>query len=158
MLEHIFRNISDIRVFDVMVEFILDDKEETEESNELLNRDEINIINFDGIMDMLGYEDYKRIEVEDSLSHLIRQKILGIKKVKEEGVTGCKICKYAEKLRIPRMGEHKKHLPEEVSIGYIDHYYMKTNEITNGLRSAAFAHIFLTIEEEICIDAKILNE
>lgn len=149
MLEHIFRNINDIRLFDVMVEFILDDEEEKKVANELLNLAETNIIDFDGIMDMLDYKDYKRLEVEDSLEHLVRQKILGIKKVKDEGTTGCKICKYAEKLKIPRMGEHKKHIPEEISIGYIDHYYMKMNEITSGLRSAAFAHIFLSLEDKI---------
>lgn len=152
MLEHIFRNINDIRIFDVMVEFVLDDKEEKKESDELLNLAETNIIDFDGIMDMLDYRDYKRIEAEDSLDHLVRQKILGIKKVKVEGKTGCKICKYAEKLKIPRLGEHKKHLPEETSIGYIDHYYMKMNEITNGLRSGVFAHVFLSIEDKIDID------
>lgn len=148
MIEHIFRNINDIRVFDIMVEFVLGEEEEKKEVNEL-NLKETNIIDFDGIMDMLSYKDYKRIEVEDSLDHLVRQKILGIKKVKTEGSTGCKICKYAEKLKIPRMGEHKKHIPEEKSIGYIDNYYMITNGITNGLRSAAFAHIFLSIEDEI---------
>ena len=98
---------------------------------------------------MLDYREYKRIGMEDSLDHLVKQKILGIKKVKMEGITGCKICKYADKLHIPRIGEHKTHFAEEVSIGYIDNYYMKMNEITNGLRSAAFAHVFLTIEDQI---------
>lgn len=149
MLEHIFRNINDIRVFDVMVEFVLNDEDEKKDFEELSKLSEISIIDFDNIMDMLEYPEYKRIELEDSLDHLVRQKILGIKKEKMEGTTGCKVCKYAEKLKIPRMGEHKKHLPEQASIGYGDNYYMKVNEITNGLRSAAFAHIFLTLEVEI---------
>ena len=76
MIEHIFRNINDIRVFDIMVEFVLGEEEEKKEVNEL-NLKETNIIDFDGIMDMLSYKDYKRIEVEDSLDHLVRQKILG---------------------------------------------------------------------------------
>ena len=149
MLEHIFRNISDIRIFDIMVEFVIDEDKEKKEVSEISDIIEMDIIDFDGIMDMCDYPDYKSIEVEDSLDHLVRQKILGIKKVKSEGKTGCKICKYAEKLKIPRMGEHKHHLPEEVVMGYIDNYYMKMNEITNGLRSAAFAHIFITLEDQI---------
>jgi hypothetical protein len=149
MLEHIFRNIDDIRIFDVMVEFVLDESEEKADINKALDSVSMNIIDTDGIMDMLEYREYKRISVEDSLGHLVRQKILGIKKVKMEGTTGCKTCKYTDKLRVPRIGEHKKHLAEEVSIGYADNYYMKMNEITNGLRSAAFAHVFLTLEDEI---------
>ena len=159
MLEHIFRNINDIRVFDVMVEFILNEEDEKKDFEELSKLDKIDFIDFDGIRDMLEYPEYKRIELEDSLDHLVRQKILGIKKEKMEGTTGCKVCKYAERLKIPRMGEHKKHIPEEVSIGYRDNYYMKMNEITNGLRSGAFAHIFLTLEDEIDkIDADKKNE
>lgn len=159
MLEHIFRNISDIRVFDAMVEFILGEEDEKKDFEELSKQSEINIIDFDNLMDMLEYPEYKRIELEDSLDHLIRQKILGIKKEKMEGTSGCKVCKYADRLKIPRMGEHKKHISEQVSIGYCDNYYMKINEITNGLRSAAFAHIFLTLEDEIGqIDTDKKNE
>ena len=149
MLEHIFRNINDIRVFDIMVEFVLNEEDEKKDFEELSKLGKIDFIDFDGMMDMLEYPEYKRIELEDSLDHLVRQKILGIKKEKMEGTTGCKVCRYAERLKIPRMGEHKKHIPEEVSIGYRDNYYMKMNEITNGLRSGAFAHIFLTLEDEI---------
>lgn len=149
MLEHIFRNINDIRVFDVMVDFVLGEEEEKREVNEISDLIDMNIIDTDEIMDILEYREYKRIEIEDSLEHLARQKILGIKKVKMEGKTGCKICKYAEKLKIPRIGDHKRHLPEETSMGYMDNYYMKTNEITNGLRSAAFAHVFLAFEDKI---------
>lgn len=149
MLEHIFRSIDDIRIFDVMVEFVLDEDEEKADINNALDSVSMNIIDIDEIMDMLEYNEYKRVGVEDSLDHLVRQKILGIKKVKMEGLTGCKTCKYTDKLHVPRIGEHKSHIAEEVSIGYIDNYYMKMNGITNGLRSAAFAHVFLTIEDQI---------
>jgi hypothetical protein len=138
MLEHIFRNIDDIRIFDVMVDFVLDEDEEKVDINKVLDSVSMNIIDTDGIMDIL-----------DSLGHLVRQKILGIKKVKMEGTTGCKTCKATDEAGVPRTGEHKTHLAEEVSIGYIDNYYMKINEVTNGLRSAAFAHVFLTLENEI---------
>lgn len=149
MLEHIFRNIDDIRIFDVMVEFVLEEDEAKADINKVLDSVSMNIIDTDGIMDMLDYNEYKRAGVEDSLGHLVRQKILGIKKVKMEGTTGCKICKYTDKFSVPRIGEHKEHTAEEVSIGYIDNYYMKMNEITNGLRSAAFAHVFLTLQDDI---------
>lgn len=148
MLEHIFRNINDIRIFDVMVDFVFDEEEKNidEMPDESIEKD---VVNIDEIMDILDYSYYKRVEVEDSLDHFVRQKILGIRKIKMEGSAGCKICKYADKLHIPRVGEHKTHVVEEVSIGYMDNYYMKMNKITDGLRSAAFAHVFLTLEDEI---------
>jgi hypothetical protein len=148
MLEHIFRNINDIRIFDVMVDFVLegDEKHIDEIPDEVVEKD---VVDIDEIVDILDYNYYKRVEVEDSLDHLVRQKILGIRKIKMEGKTGCKICKYADRLHIPRVGEHKTHVAEEVSIGYMSNYYMKMNEITSGLRSAAFAHVFLTLEDEI---------
>jgi hypothetical protein len=148
MLEHIFRNVNDIRVFDAMVEFVLegDEKHIDEIPDESIERD---VIDADEIMDLLDYNEYKRIEIEDSIDHLVRQKILCVRKIKMEGTTGCKICKYADKLHVPRIGEHKTHVAEETSIGHMNNYYMKMNEITNALRSAAFAHIFLTLEDEI---------
>ena len=149
MLEHIFRNINDIRIFDVMVDFVLDEEKEKhidEISDESIEKD---IVSMDEIMDLLDYDYYKRLETEDSVDHLVRQKILGVRKVKMEGRTGCKICKYADKLHIPRVGEHKAHVSEQVSIGHVDNYYMKVNEITSGLRSAAFAHVFLSLDDQI---------
>ena len=148
MLEHIFRNINDIRIFDVMVDFVLDKDEKLIDDipDESIEKD---VVDIDEIMDILEYSYYKRLEVEDSVDHLVRQKILGVRKIKMEGKTGCKICKYSDKLRIPRVGEHKTHIAEEISIGYMDNYYMKVNEITNGLRSAAFANVLLTIDDNI---------
>lgn len=148
MMEHIFRNINDIRLFDVMVDFVLDEEEKNIDKipDESIEKD---VVDADEIMDFLDYSYYKRLEVEDSIDHFVRQKILGVRKIKMEGTTGCKICKYADKLHIPRVGEHKTHIAEEINIGYMDNYYMKVNEITKGLRSAAFAHIFLTVEDEI---------
>ena len=84
MLEHIFRNIDDIRIFDIMAEFV--------SSECTLDRDEI--------MDMLEYPEYKRVQVEDSLDYLVRQHILSIVQKKEEGKTGCNICKYLDKFKI----------------------------------------------------------
>ena len=149
MLEHIFRNINDVRVFDLMAEFVLNEEEEKRDVSQTSDSVEMNIIDTNGIMDILDYREYQRIELEDSLDHLVRQKILGIKTVKTEGKTGCKICKYAEKLKIPRVGEHKTHVPEETIMGDIDNYYMKTNDITNGLRLAAFSYVSMALEDKI---------
>jgi hypothetical protein len=129
MLEHIFRNINDIRVFDVMTSFVSSDS----------------TIDIDEIMDILEYSEYKRIEVEDSVDYLVRQHILAMIQIKEEGKTGCNICKYLDKFKIPRIGEHKTHLPEQTNIGFIDEYYMIDNHITRALIGAVFAHVF-TVE------------
>lgn len=142
MLEHIFRNINDIRVFDIMTEFV---------SSECT-------IDIDEIMDMLEYPEYKRIQVEDSVDHLVRQHILSTVQKKVEGKTGCNICKYLDKFKIPRMGEHKTHVPEEVSIGFVDEYYMKDNHITQALRGAVFAHVFTVEGLEEYIKDKVASD
>lgn len=135
MLEHIFRNINDIRIFDVMTEFLSKDC----------------TLDIDEIMDMLEYSEYKRIEVEDSLEYLTRQHILNTIQIEVEGKTGCRICKYLEKFKIPKMGEHKTHIAEQTNIGFVNEYYMKDNPITQSLRRAIYAHVFITegLEEYI---------
>lgn len=133
MLEHIFRNINDIRVFDVMTEFVSNDC----------------TIDIDEIMDMLEYPEYKRIQVEDSIDHLVRQHILNIVQKKVEGKTGCNVCKYLNKFKIPRMGEHNTHVPEQTSIGFVNQYYMNDNPITQALRGAVFAFVAERLEEHI---------
>lgn len=141
MMEHIFRNINDIRVFDMMTDFVIEDSkvEEVEDKG---------IVDIDEIMDMLEYNEYKRVEVEDSVDHLVRNEILGIKKVKVESKSGCKICKWTDKLKLPRMGEHITHKSEDVQIGDIHNYYMKNNQLTELLRCAAFGHVFMMSEKE----------
>lgn len=135
MLEHIFRNIDDIRIFDVMTEFVSSDC----------------TIDIDEIMDMLEYPEYKRIQVEDSVDHLVRENMLSIVQKKVEGKTGCNICKYLDRLKLPRLGEHKTHIPEEVNIGSVNEYYMIDNPVTQSLRSAIYAHISISegLEEYI---------
>ncbi len=149
MLEHIFRNIDDIRIFDTMTEFVIGEEKQKNIDKIPLESIKSDVIDIDDIMEMLDYGEYKRASVEDSIDHLIRQKILGVVKIKTEGKTGCKICKYLDKMNIPRFGEHKTHVAEYISIGYLESYYMLSNEITNGLISAVFAHVFLTVEEDI---------
>ena len=142
MLEHIFRNINDIRVFDIMTEFMSSDC----------------TMDIDEIMDMLEYPEYKRIQVEDSVDHLVRENILSTVQKKVEGKTGCNICKYLDKFKIPRMGEHKTHIPEQTNIGFVDEYYMKDNPITRSLRSAVFAHVFSSEGLEEYIKDKAVSD
>lgn len=150
MLEHIFRNINDIRVFDLMTDFPEEDiKEGSDEEFHL------GIVDTSDIMNMLDYPEYKRIEVIDSINHLVREEILGVKQIKIEGKTGCEVCKWTDKFKIPRVGGHKSHKPEEVNIGDIDNYFMKYNDITRLLRSAVFQHITLTLEKETGIKVPI---
>jgi len=151
MLEHIFRNINDIRVFDLMTDFPEEDIIDTlsDISSDLGTAD------IDDMMNMLDYPEYKRIEVEDSVEHLVKNEILGIKKVKIEGKTGCKICKWTDKFSIPRIGEHKSHKPEQIDIGDIDKYFMKDNNLTQLLRSAVFHHVAITLEKEMGIKIPI---
>lgn len=146
MLEHIFRNINDIRIFDLMTEFPEKDIPEKDTTEDHLS---LGVLDIDDIMDMLEYNEYKRIEIEDSIEHLVRSQILGIKKIKIEGKSGCRICKWTDKLKIPRIGEHKSHKPEEISIGEIDNYFMKDNDLSQLLRAAAFQHVMMMLESEI---------
>ena len=142
MLEHIFRNINDIRVFDVMTEFLSSDC----------------ALGIDEIMDMLEYPEYKRIQVEDSVDHLVRQHILSNVQKKVEGKTGCNICKHLDKFNIPRVGEHKTHVPEQINIGLVDEYYMTDNPITRSLRSAVFANVFIAEGLEEYIKDKVMPD
>lgn len=137
MLEHIFRNINDIRVFDMMSEF-------PEEEH----MDDHDVCDIDEIMDMLEYSEYKRIEIEDSVKHLVDNEVLGIKKIEIEGVTGCKTCKWTDKLMLPRLGKHITHKPEEVSNGEIDKYFMKNNDLTRLLIAVVFQHVTTMIEKD----------
>jgi len=134
MLEHIFRNINDIRVFDMMSNF--------------LGKEEDDVCDIDDIMDILEYPGYKRIEVEDSVKHLVENEILGVKKIEIEGTTGCKTCKWTDKLRLPRMGKHTSHKPENVSKVGIDKYYMKDNNLTQLLRAAVLQQVTIMLEKE----------
>ena len=149
MLEHIFRNINDIRIFDVMIDFVLDEEQEKKEFDELLNLPDCEMINFNDIMEMLDYKEYQRIETKDSLDHLIRCNIIGIKKEECEGTTGCKICKDTDKDKLPRMEDHESHHPEETSIDYDNNYFMKANDITKGLRFAVCDIVTSSLEKEI---------
>lgn len=130
MLEHIFRNINDIRVFDVLDMMNVIDKEYT--------------VDIDDILDVLDYGESERIQIEDSIEHLIKSKILEIVEEEVTGWTGCRTCLYTDKLKLPRLGEHKKHKPYEVSKGNIDKYYIVDNDVTWALKTAVFKNVMMT--------------
>lgn len=128
MLEHIFRNINDIRIFDIMTDFVSADC----------------TLDIYEIMDILEYPDYERIQIEDSIDHLVRQRILNIVSKKEEVKTGCNICKHLDRLHIPRTEKHKTHIPEQTNMGFINTYYMEDNPITQSLINAISSHVFIS--------------
>lgn len=153
MLEHIFRNISDIRIFDLMTDFVLDKyaQEELDKSLEydrVLARNDVNTVNIYEIMELLDYNEYKRIDVQDSLDHLVRQKILGIRKIRMDGTTGCEICKYSDKFGYQRLYGHEDHVVKQINIEFIDNYYMEENRTTGLLRNAIFNHVLMTVGDK----------
>ncbi len=152
MIEHIFRNLNDIRIFDLMSEYLYYDEE-----LKILTNDE-RTLDIDDIIDLLDYGEYKRIEVEGSVEHFVRNKILGIKKIEIEGYTGCKICSWTDKLKLPRIEEHKTHSEYKKQIGFVNNYYMIRNDITESLISAVFSHVFLTCEQESSIKKEEKSE
>ena len=122
MLENIFRNITDIRVFDIFyVEY-----------------SDCEPVDIDDIMKSLEYPYVMRIQVEDSVDHLVKEKILEQTYVKVEGHSGCRTCLYTDKLHLPRVGEHKKHVPFEINHDKFPHYRLLDNEITKHLFLAVF--------------------
>ena len=153
MLEHIFRNINDIRIFDLMTDFVLD-KYEIEELDKILDhertltRNDVNTVNIDEVIELLDYNEYKRVEVQDSLDHLARQKILGIRKIRMDGTAGCIVCKYSDKFGYTRPYEHRDHIAEQTNIEFVDNYYMEDNRLTGLLRNAIFNHVLITVGDE----------
>ncbi len=62
MLEDIFRNIWDIRIFDAMIFFTT--PEEAQDTYD--------------IMELLGCPEYEYIQINDSIEHLVKEHILNI--------------------------------------------------------------------------------
>ncbi len=131
MLEHIFRNINDIRVFDIFyVEFC--DGEE---------------VDIDQILKSLEYTEIEHIQIEDSVEHLVTCKILEKVYNKLEGWNGCKTCLYTDKLKLPRIGEHKKHQPFEKIEDEFPYYRIAINELTYYLYKAMFEYLMMYGED-----------
>lgn len=125
-MEHIFRNLTDIRVFDIMIDM--------EEDNPLDTHD---------ILDLLDYPDRENIQIQDSIDHLVKEKILSIKLIPEETYTGCEECKVGK----PRLKGHEFHKPQEMEIVNMEKYYFAKNDLTNLLVAAVFQSSFFKAEE-----------
>lgn len=131
MLEHIFRNITDIRVFDIFyVEY-----------------SDCELVDIDDIMKSLECPEVMHIQVEDSIKHLVEEKILEMEYVKLEGCSGCRTCTWTDKLHLPRVGEHKKHKPFDVRHDDFPYYRLADNEITKHLFLAVFNNCMSTCDD-----------
>ena len=131
MLEHIFRNINDIRVFDVFYVEYCDGKE----------------VDVDDILDSLEYKYCEWIQIEDSVEHLTKCKILEKVYNKVEGQTGCKTCSFTDKLKFPRTGKHKCHKPFQKTEDEFPFYRIACNDLTNYLYKAMFEYIKMYSED-----------
>jgi len=131
MLEHLFRNLTDIRVFDVFYCEYCDGQE----------------IDIDGIIEVLECSDREYIQIEDSVEHLTECKILEKVYVDLEGCNGCRTCSWLDKMRLPRIGEHKTHKPYEIFKSPFPYYRIAVNDLTNHLWQALFESSRLYGEE-----------
>lgn len=127
MLEHIFRNLNDIRVFDVFYVEYCDGEE----------------VDIGTILDDLDYPDREYIQIEDSVEHLVKQHILEKVYNKLEGYSGCKTCSYTDKFKLPRIGEHKTHKPYEKVETEFPYYRIAINNLTNSLFKSLFEYMHL---------------
>lgn len=130
MLEHIFRNINDIRVFDAMVEFTEECPQDTHE-----------------ILELLDYPERENIQIRDSIYHLIKERILAVKLVPIESTTGCDQCKDTDEKGLPRIKGHESHKPEVTEIVQLEHYYFVKNQLTELLVGAIFQSSMYNAEE-----------
>ena len=125
MLEHIFRNINDIRVFDIFyVEYCMGEE-----------------VDINNILDSLEYKECEYIQIEDSVEHLTKCKILEKVYNKLEGYYGCRTCSYTDKLKLPRIGEHKRHKPFEKIETDFPYYRIACNNLTVYLYKAMFEYL-----------------
>ena len=127
-MENIFRNLNDIRVFDIMTDM--------EEDTPLDIHD---------ILELLDYPERENIQIQDSIDHLVREQILSIELVPEETSTGCEICKEGE----PRLKGHESHQPLKTEMVEMEKYYFAKNDLTSLLVSAVFQSSFFTVEKII---------
>lgn len=131
MLEHIFRNLNDIRVFDVFYCEYCDGEE----------------VDIDCIIESLEYPYCEYIQIEDSVEHLVKCHIIEEIYIELEGSNGCKTCSWLDKMKLPRIGEHKKHHVYETYKTPFLYYRIAINDLTNYLWKALFEYMQLECEE-----------
>jgi hypothetical protein len=127
-MENIFRNLNDIRVFDIMVDIDKDNPIDTHE-----------------ILDLLDYPYREIIQIQDSIDHLVKEKILSTKLVQEETHTGCEICVEGE----PKLSGHEYHKPYKIELIGIEKYFFLYNNLTGLLVSAIFQSSMYCCEEHV---------
>jgi len=127
MIEHVFRNLTDIRVFDVFYCEYCDGEE----------------VDVNEILEILEYPRCEYIQIKDSVEHLVKQHILEKVYNKIEGYCGCRTCLYTDKLKLPRLGEHKSHTPYEKVETEFPCYRIAINDVTNYIWKALFEHMRL---------------
>ena len=133
-MEHVFRNLNDIRVFDLFLDM-------------QFSKDEA--IDIHDVIELLECGEIERIQIEDSVDHLVREQILIIKLVDEEWTTGCKVCEFTDRMKIPRWFGHESHKPEETGTSKIEHYYLSDNNVTKCLVQAVIESSWLEAEKII---------
>lgn len=131
-LEHIFRNLNDIRVFDLIAEMQLK-KEEA--------------IDVDEIIDLLECGEKERIQVDDSINHLVREHILSVSHKGAKWTSGCKLCSELDGCGIRRWPGHESHKVYEEGIVETEEYYLANNDLTKFLMFAVIEASFLSVEE-----------
>ena len=131
-LEHVFRNLNDIRIFDIMESFL----------------EEKDAIDIDTILELLNYQESEIIQIEDSIEHLIKQRILYKTTIKAEIQSGCKLCKYTDKFMKYRLHGHKDHVLHYKEMIDIPAYFMCNIDLVVALRSAVFQHACLLSEDD----------
>ena len=131
-MEHIFRNLNDIRIFDLFAEMGY-------------NKDEA--IDIHEVIGLLECGETERIQIEDSVDHLVREQILSIELVDKEWTTGCESCGVADKQGWPRLPEHETHVPEKIGTSKIEHYYLSDNKMVLCLTVAVMESSFLKADK-----------
>ena len=131
-MEHIFRDPNDIRVFDLFSEMGF-------------NKDEA--IDIHDVIKLLECGEIERIQIEDSVDHLVREQVLTIELVDEKWTNGCRICSLTDKAGFLRLPGHKSHIPEETGTSKIEHYYLSDNNLAKCLTAAVMESSWLEAEK-----------
>lgn len=131
-LEHIFRNLNDIRLFDLFSEMDL-------------NKDES--IDIDEIIELLECGTKETIQIEDSINHLVKEHILAINLVEDDWNSGCKLCTYTDQFKLPRFFGHESHVIETKGRTITEEYYLAKNNVVNCLISAVMTSSFLNAKD-----------
>ena len=131
-MEHIFRNLNDIRVFDLFSD---------------MGYGENYSINIHEVIELLECGEIERIQIEDSVDHLVREQILSIELIDQEWTTGCKDCCETDRLNLPRHSGHETHKPIETGTSKIEHYYLSDNKMVICLTVAVMESSFLKADK-----------